>query len=142
VTSDVCRRVFPLGGKEWKGAKVGRWEATKGLSCDCRVTGDHAWCSAPVVLVAGGNRGYLAPVKQYRPNVERQKMLYSMEKSRKVLRRWQGKPEGPDPDKPRIPDNSEPWLPGGVRSVADALWISDRIKETAEQWGLNKPRRS
>ena len=78
-------------------------------------------------------------MKQYRPNVERQKMLYSMEKSRKVLRRWQGKPEGPDPDKPRIPDNSEPWLPGGVRSVADALWISDRIKETAEQWGLNKP---
>ena len=66
-------------------------------------------------------------------------MLYSMEKSRKVLRRWQGKPEGPDPDKPRIPDNSEPWLPGGLRSVADALWISDRIKETAEQWGLNKP---
>ena len=65
-------------------------------------------------------------------------MLYSMEKSRKVLRRWQGKPEGPDPDKPRIPDNSEPWLPGGVRSVADALWISDRIKETAERWGLNK----
>jgi hypothetical protein len=81
-------------------------------------------------------------VKQYRPNVERQKMLYSMEKSRKVLRRWQGKPEGPDPDKPRIPDNSEPWLPGGVRSMADAMWISDRIKETAEQWGLNKPRRS
>ena len=66
-------------------------------------------------------------------------MLYSMEKSRKVLRRWPGKPEGLDPDKPRIPDNSEPWLPGGVRSVADALWISDRIKETAEQWGLNKP---
>ena len=65
-------------------------------------------------------------------------MLYSMEKSRKVLRRWQGKPEGPDPDKPRIPDNSEPWLPGGVRSVADALWISDRIKEMAEQRGLNK----
>lgn len=69
-------------------------------------------------------------------------MLYSMEKSRKVLRRWQGKPEGLDPDKPRISDNSEPWLPGGVRSVADALWISDRIKETAEQWGLNKPQRS
>jgi len=74
-------------------------------------------------------------VKQYRPNVERQKMLYSMEKSRKVLRRWQGKPAGPDPDKPRIPDNSEPWLPGGVRSVADAMWISDRIKEDVERWG-------
>ena len=96
----------------------------------------------PPVLVEGRGWGQLVDVKQYRPNVERQKMLYSMEKSRKVLRRWQGKPGGPDPDKPRIPDNSEPWLPGGVRSVADALWISDRIKETAEQWGLNKPQRS
>jgi hypothetical protein len=86
--------------------------------------------------------GYLQSMKQYRPDVERQKWLYSMEKSRKVLRRWQGKPEGPDPSKPRIPDNSEPWLPGGVRSMADALWISDRIKETAEQWGLNKPPKS
>jgi hypothetical protein len=74
-------------------------------------------------------------MKQYRPDVERQKWLYSMEKSRKVLRRWQGKPETPDPSKPRIPDNSEPWLPGGVRSVADAMWISDRIKEDVERWG-------
>jgi hypothetical protein len=29
-----------------------------------------------------------------------------------------------------------------VRSMADAMWISDRIKETAEQWGLNKPPQS
>jgi hypothetical protein len=39
-----------------------------------------------VVLVIRRNRGYFAPVKEYRPNVERQKMLYSMEKSRKVPR--------------------------------------------------------
>ena len=32
--------------------------------------------------------------------MERQKWLYSVEKSRKVLRRWQGKPEGADPTKP------------------------------------------
>ena len=74
-------------------------------------------------------------MKQYRPDVERQKWLCSMEKSRKVLRRWQGKPEGVDPTKPRIPDNSEPWQPGGVRSVADALWITDRIKQDMERWG-------
>jgi len=93
-------------------------------------------------LVSSGFAGYLSGMKQYRPDVERQKWLYSMEKSRKVLRRWQGKPDGPDPSRPRIPDNSEPWLPGGVRSMADAMWISDRIKETAEQWGLNKPPQS
>jgi len=86
-------------------------------------------------LVSPHAMRYFAVMKQYRPDVERQKWLYSMEKSRKVLRRWQGKPEGPDPAVPRIPDNSEPWLPGGVRSVADALWISDRIKEDMERWG-------
>jgi hypothetical protein len=77
-------------------------------------------------------------MKQYRPDVERQKWLYSMMKSRAVMRRRQGKPEG-NADfakgKKQIPDNSEPWLPGGVRSVADALWISDRIKEDMERWG-------
>ena len=78
-------------------------------------------------------------MKQYRPNIERQKWLFSMEKSRKVLRRWQGKPESRVTAGPQIQDNSEPWLPGGVRSVADALWISDRIKETAKQWGLPLP---
>lgn len=76
-------------------------------------------------------------VKQYRPDVERQKWLYSMEKSRAIMRRRQGKPETPVPS--RIPDNSEPWLPGGVRSVADALWISDRIKEDVERWGPKQP---
>ena len=63
-------------------------------------------------------------MKQYRPNVEHQRWLYSMMKSRAVMRRRQGKPEG-NADvalgKKQIPDNSEPWLPGGVRSVADAL---------------------
>jgi hypothetical protein len=55
-------------------------------------------------------------MKQYRPNDEHQKWLYSMMKSRAVMRRRQGKPEG-NADvakgKKQIPDNSEPWLPGG-----------------------------
>ncbi len=78
-------------------------------------------------------------MKQYRPNVDRQKWLYSMMKSRAVMRRRQGKPEGNSDvaqGKRQIPDNSEPWLPGGVRSVADALWISDRIKEDMERWKI------
>ncbi len=77
-------------------------------------------------------------MKQYRPDVERQKWLYSMMKSRSLMRRRQGKPVGnadAAAGRRQIPDNSAPWLPGGVRSVADALWISDRIKETMAQWG-------
>lgn len=58
-------------------------------------------------------------MKQYRQNIERQKWLYSMEKSRKVLRRFKGKPESGTITGPQIKDSSEPWLPGGVRSVAD-----------------------
>jgi hypothetical protein len=81
-------------------------------------------------------------MRQYRPNVERQKMLYSSMKSRALLRRWQGKPpvntaiaEG----RKQIPDNSEPWLPEGVTCLADAMWISDRIKEDMEQWKISPP---
>jgi len=78
-------------------------------------------------------------MRQYRPNVDRQKWLYSMMKSRALMRRWQGKPpintalaEG----RRQIPDNSEPWLPGGVTCLADAMWISDQIKETMRQWQI------
>ncbi len=81
-------------------------------------------------------------MKQYRPDVERQKWLYSMMKSRAVMRRRQGKPEGNSDvaaGKKQIPDNSEPWLPEGVRSVADALWISDQIKKDIERWKLPLP---
>ena len=71
-------------------------------------------------------------MKQYRPNVERAKWLYSMRQSRAWVKRQQGRPEGNSRvarGLPPIPDNSEPWLPGGVRSMADAIWISDQIKQ-------------
>jgi hypothetical protein len=80
-------------------------------------------------------------MQQYRPNVARQKWLYSMMKSRALMRRRQGKPEG-NADvakgKKQILDNSEPWLPE-VRSVTDALWISDQIKKDMERWKLPQP---
>jgi hypothetical protein len=81
-------------------------------------------------------------MKQYRPDVERQKWLYSMMLSRRILRRRQGKPEvntAIAAGKKQIPDNSEPWLPGGVKSVADAIWISDQIKKDMERWGIPIP---
>lgn len=65
-----------------------------------------------------------------------------MMKSRALMRRRQGKPEGNSDvakGQKQIPDNSEPWLPGGVRSVADALWISDQIKKDMERWQIPLP---
>jgi len=78
-------------------------------------------------------------MKQYRPNVERQKWLYSMEKAREFMRRRRMEGKIVDPNRIRIPDNSEPWLPGGVKSVADALWISDQIAKDIQRWRINPP---
>jgi hypothetical protein len=55
-------------------------------------------------------------MRQYRPDVESQKLPYSRMMSRALLRRGQGKP------------------PGGVACLADAMGISDRINENLEQW--------
>jgi len=84
----------------------------------------------------------LSHMEQYRPDVEFQKLRYSRMKSRSTLRRLQGKSEAPDPTRKPIPDNSEPWLPGGVHSVRDALWISDQIQITAKKWNLPLPPRA
>lgn len=71
-------------------------------------------------------------VKQYRPNVERQKELYSRMKAREIFRRLRSGSAHPA----RIPDNAEPWLSGGVHSVADALHVSEQIKKTIKEWNL------
>ena len=78
-------------------------------------------------------------MKQYRPTIEQLKKRYSQEMARRKMieRRHARHPEFAS--RRPIPDNSEPWLPGGVRSVADALWISDRIQETAKEWNLPLP---
>ena len=77
-------------------------------------------------------------MKQYRPNVERQKWLYSMMKSRELMRRRRLKRGEISPNKKPVPDNSAPWLPEGVKSVADALWISDQVKRDMERWGIKQ----
>lgn len=78
-------------------------------------------------------------MKQYRPNVELQKKRYSIMVCQRVVRRHQGKPLERTPERNSIPDNSEPWLPGGVKSLADAMWISDQIKKSMERWQINQP---
>ncbi len=65
-----------------------------------------------------------------------------MMKSRALLRRWQGKPPGNSAaaaGRKQIPDNSEPWIPGGVRSFADAIWISDQIDKDIARWKIPTP---
>jgi len=78
-------------------------------------------------------------VKQYRPDVELQRRRYSSMIAQRVVRRHQGKPLEHTPERNTIPDNSEPWLPGGVKSLADAMWISDRIKEDMARWRVKPP---
>lgn len=76
---------------------------------------------------------------QYRPNVDLQRKLYSIMVCQRVVRRHQGKPLERTPERNSIPDNSEPWLPHGVQSLADAIWISDRIKEDMARWQIKPP---
>jgi len=78
-------------------------------------------------------------MKQYRPNVDLQRRRYSSMISQRVLRRHQGKPLERTAERNSTPDNSEPWLAGGVRSLADAMWISDQIKKTMERWQIKSP---
>ncbi len=82
-------------------------------------------------------------MKQYRPDIERQKWLYSMEKSRMWMRRRKGRAEENQAilvGRQQIPDNSEAWIPGGVRTVADAIWISDQIGKAIKEWKLEPQR--
>lgn len=73
-------------------------------------------------------------MRQYRPTIEELKKRYSREMAqRKML----AKRHAANPSlamRPRIPDNSEPWLPHLPRSVAECLWISDQISKEIEKW--------
>ncbi len=78
-------------------------------------------------------------MKQYRPNVELQRRRYSSMVCQRVLRRHQGKSLERTAERNSTPDNSAPWLPGGVRSLADAMWISEQIKVRMERCQIKQP---
>jgi hypothetical protein len=61
-------------------------------------------------------------MRQYRPNVERQKLLYAQLKSGAATSIHQ------DFSKVQV------WLPGGVRQVSDAMMISDWLKDKPESF--------
>lgn len=72
-------------------------------------------------------------MKQYRPNVDRQKWLYTMMKSKAAMTAPGGPENGSDDICEIIFDSPEFRLPGRIRSVADAIWVSDQINEAYER---------
>ena len=38
------------------------------------------------------------------------------------------------PERPPIPDNSEPWLPHPPRTLEDLLYISEQVRLMTETW--------
>ncbi len=73
-------------------------------------------------------------MRQYRPTIEQLKLRYSQEMARRKMieRRHAANPnlaKGP-----KIPSNSEPWLPHAPRNLADCIWISQQVGDRVEQW--------
>ena len=70
-------------------------------------------------------------IPRYSPPLERIKEEYSRMVRRKVMAARR-----PPTEKPRtpIPDNSTPWIENPT-TIADLLFISDRVRELEEQWG-------
>jgi hypothetical protein len=79
-------------------------------------------------------------MRQYRPTIEELKKRYSREMAQRkmIARRHAAKPALAD--QPRIPDNSEPWLPHLPRSVEECAWISDQVAKCVETWRQAYPR--
>jgi hypothetical protein len=79
-------------------------------------------------------------MRQYRPTIEQLKLRYSCELARRKMieRRHAARPAlaaGP-----RIPSNSEPWLPHLPRSVEECAWVSRQIEQSMETWKLTYPK--
>lgn len=78
-------------------------------------------------------------MRQYRPTIEELKKRYSREMAQRkmIAKRHAAKPALAN--QPRIPDNSEPWLPHLPRSVEECAWISDQIGKEIEKWRPKPP---
>jgi hypothetical protein len=75
-------------------------------------------------------------MRQYRPTIEQLKKRYSADMARRKMQARCDAARDPDAKPCRIPDNSEPWLPHPVRSLAEAIWISDQIAADMRRWNL------
>ncbi len=74
--------------------------------------------------------------KSYRPSIEQLKKRYAADMARRKMQARRDMARDPGARKVRTPDNSEPWLPDPVRSVADAMRISDQITADMREWKL------
>ena len=75
-------------------------------------------------------------MKQYRPTIEQLKKRYSADMARRMMQARRDAKRDPNEKRVQIPDNSEPWLPHPVRSLAEAMWISDQIAADMDRWTL------
>lgn len=79
-------------------------------------------------------------MRQYRPTIEELKKRYSREMAQRkmIAKRHAANPSLAT--RPRIPDNSEPWLPHLPRSVEECAWISEQVGQCVEIWRQTYPR--
>ena len=73
-------------------------------------------------------------MRQYRPTIEQLKKRYAADMARRKVQARREAARDPEAKRVVIPDNSEPWLPHPVRSLAEAMWISDQVSRRTEQW--------
>jgi hypothetical protein len=79
-------------------------------------------------------------MRQYRPTIDELKKRYSREMAqRKMLAKRRAENPGLL-NQPRIPDNSEPWLPHLPRSVEECAWTSQNVADTIATWRKTYPR--
>jgi hypothetical protein len=79
-------------------------------------------------------------MRQYRPTIEQLKKRYASDMARRKVQARRDAARDPNVNRTPIPDNSEPWLPHPVRSVAEAMWISDQVGKNIDQWKQTLPK--
>jgi hypothetical protein len=69
-------------------------------------------------------------MKRHTPSLE---TVWAEWERRKRYEKWRAaRPQASE--RPRTPDNSEPWLKHPPRTLEDLVYISDRVAEVVEQW--------
>jgi hypothetical protein len=70
-------------------------------------------------------------IKRHTPSLE---TVWAEWERKKRLEKWRAA-HPQRPDRPRIPDNSEPWLKHPPRAISDLFYVSDCVAEVAKKWG-------
>lgn len=90
-------------------------------------------CREPCALASKRSRHILlGAVKRYTPSLE---SVWAEWHRRERLRKWRAEraARGIKPG-PKIPPNSEPWLPHPPRSLDDLFYISEQVGQNAAAW--------